>query len=152
MPSLKIEGDLGFAKLISNTSYYHRKEKTGYDGTLYNLGFYQTGVFLNGDGSSASTPYPLLDGNGIAFAARGDRLSFAEFHRQWPAEHHAGNSPAVRGSELAAVLDRGRRSSASDRQSYLEQIHDPLLNELSLAATGCLTPIGSWIRTAIRYL
>ena len=29
-------------QLISNTSYFHRKEQTGYDGTLYNLGFYQT--------------------------------------------------------------------------------------------------------------
>ena len=35
-------GRLGRAKLISNTSYYHRKDETGYDGTLYNLGFYQT--------------------------------------------------------------------------------------------------------------
>ncbi len=28
--------------MISNTSYYHRENQTGYDGTLYNLGFYQT--------------------------------------------------------------------------------------------------------------
>ncbi len=62
---MKIEGNLGFAKLISNTSYFHRKEQTGYEGTLYNLGFYQAGVFLNGDGSSASTPYPLLDNLGV---------------------------------------------------------------------------------------
>ena len=50
LPALKIEGDLGVAKLISNTSYYHRKEETGYDGTLYNLGFYQSAVFLDADG------------------------------------------------------------------------------------------------------
>src|ERR1017187_1888398 len=41
IPALKIEGDLGKVNLISNTSYYHRQETTGYDGTLYNLGFYQ---------------------------------------------------------------------------------------------------------------
>src|SRR5262249_1754052 len=41
LPALKIEGDLGPVRLISNTSYYHREDQTGYDGTLYNLGFYQ---------------------------------------------------------------------------------------------------------------
>ncbi len=66
---MKIEGDLGFARLISNTSFFKRKEETGYDGTLYNLGFYQQGVFLgpgnflnNANGQSL---YPLLDGNGV---------------------------------------------------------------------------------------
>jgi iron complex outermembrane recepter protein len=54
--AIKIEGDLGAAKLISNTSYFHRREETGYDGTLYNLGFYQT--FLGGF-------YPLIDANGL---------------------------------------------------------------------------------------
>src|SRR6184192_3164166 len=42
LASLRIQGDLGPAQLISNTSYYHRREQTGYEGTLYNLGFYQT--------------------------------------------------------------------------------------------------------------
>src|SRR6201996_1163186 len=65
LASVKVEGNLGFAKFISNTSYYHREEQTGYDGTLYNLGFYQSEVFLNDDGSSASSPYPLLDGAGL---------------------------------------------------------------------------------------
>ena len=51
IPALKIEGDLGAVTLISNTSYYHRKEETGYDGTLYNLGFYQT--FFGGAVSAA---------------------------------------------------------------------------------------------------
>ena len=42
LPALKIEGDFGSVSLISNTSYYHRLDQTGYDGTLYDLGFYQT--------------------------------------------------------------------------------------------------------------
>ncbi|HUI58617.1 MAG TPA: TonB-dependent receptor plug domain-containing protein, partial [Steroidobacteraceae bacterium] len=42
LPSLKVTGDFGAFQLISNTSYFHREEQTGYDGTLYNLGFYQT--------------------------------------------------------------------------------------------------------------
>ena len=67
---MKIEGNLGFAKLISNTSYFHRKEETGYEGTLYNLGFYQAGgVSELATASSASTPYPLLDGIGVHLPA-----------------------------------------------------------------------------------
>ena len=65
LASVKAEGNLGFAKLISNTSYFHRDEETGYEGTLYNLGFYQSEVFLNSDGSNASSPYPLLDNLGV---------------------------------------------------------------------------------------
>ena len=42
LPSLKIEGNFSGFQLISNTSYYHRENTTGYDGTLYNLGFYQS--------------------------------------------------------------------------------------------------------------
>src|SRR6516165_4976077 len=42
LPSLKIQGDLGSATLISNTSFYHRENTTGYEATLYNLGYYQT--------------------------------------------------------------------------------------------------------------
>src|ERR1700716_3299144 len=61
LPALKIDADLGATRLISNTSYYHRKEETGYDGTLYNLGFYQT--FL---GPNFSLLNPLLvDGTGV---------------------------------------------------------------------------------------
>ncbi len=41
LPALKVEVGLGKATLISNTSYYNRREVTGYDGTTYNLSFYQ---------------------------------------------------------------------------------------------------------------
>jgi hypothetical protein len=41
IPALKVEGNLGTIKFISNTSFYHRAEVTGYDGTLFNLGEYQ---------------------------------------------------------------------------------------------------------------
>src|SRR5271166_710252 len=58
--ALKIEGDLGAAKLISNTAFYRRREQTGYDGTIYNLGFYQT--FFNGTPLSGPA---LIDGTGL---------------------------------------------------------------------------------------
>jgi iron complex outermembrane recepter protein len=46
LPALKIEGDFEAFRLISNTSYFHRHEQTGYDGTLYNLGFYRASTAI----------------------------------------------------------------------------------------------------------
>jgi len=140
LPTIKIEGDLGFAKLISNTAYFHRKEETGYDGTLYDLGFYQSGVFLNynPDGSvagPASTPYPLLDGTGL--------------HLPGGAANY--RSPASIDNTQQNITEEIRLQSndptsafiwttgifyTHNRQTYLEQIHDPLLNQLSVEATG----------------
>ncbi len=75
LPSLKVEVDIGTARLVSNTSYYHRAEQTAYLGTVYDLAYYQSQVWNIGScGSASSTPfsptsgcswYPLLDANGI---------------------------------------------------------------------------------------
>jgi len=42
LPAIKIESEVAGASLISNTSYYDRADLSGYEGTLYNLGYYQT--------------------------------------------------------------------------------------------------------------
>jgi iron complex outermembrane recepter protein len=80
LASLKIEADLGHAKLISNTSYYHRNEITAYQGTVYDLAYFQSlswppanptayQVDACGPASTSATPpcswYPLIDGSGI---------------------------------------------------------------------------------------
>ena len=72
LPALKIEADLGKVTLISNSSYYHRKELTGYQGTVYDLAYYQAQSWLIGScGPASTTPvppcswYPLLDANGV---------------------------------------------------------------------------------------
>ena len=106
LAAVKVEGNLGFAKLISNTSYYHRKEQTGYDGTLYNLGFYQSEVFLNDDGSPASTPYPLVDGSGVhlppGLTAKSPKSLTVE------ARHPFGAQPVQGASEEAQNQQRGQ--------------------------------------------
>jgi iron complex outermembrane receptor protein len=136
LASIKAEGDVGFAKLISNTSFYHRREQTGYDGTLLNLGFYQEGVFLDpNSGAPISNPYPLIDGNGI--------------HLPVGAQNYVSPATIDNGQQniTEEIRLQSKDSSSAfiwttgiffnvNRQSYLEQIHDPLLNELSLAATG----------------
>ncbi len=73
--AVKIEANLGFATLISNTSYYHRDELTAYQGTAFDLSYFQTLQWpSNTDlGCAEGTPpcpwYPLLDGKGIHIPA-----------------------------------------------------------------------------------
>ena len=78
LPALKIEADFGKVKLVSNTSYYHRTEQTAYQGTMYDLAFYQSQVWLIGscganypafDANTGCPWYPLLDGHGIHLPA-----------------------------------------------------------------------------------
>jgi iron complex outermembrane receptor protein len=141
LAATKIEGNLGFAKLISNTSYYHRKETTGYEGTLYNLGFYQKGVFLNPDFSSASTPYPLLDGTGLHLPP--GALDYRSPNSIDNSQQNITQEIRLQSTDTALKLFWTAGAFFSeDRQTYLEQIHDPMLNELSLAATGL--PYSAW--------
>src|SRR5450631_2711306 len=68
LPALKIEADLGKARLVSNTSYFHRDETTGYEGTVFNLSYYQTlGFPAAGLGLTFLNPadYPLIDTAGV---------------------------------------------------------------------------------------
>ncbi len=78
LPALKIEIDAGKTRIISNTSYYHRNERTGYQGSVYNLAYYQSqGPNTGSCGNYAGDPmngvpcswYPLLDGNGTHLPA-----------------------------------------------------------------------------------
>ncbi len=127
LPSLKVEGDIGSARLISNTSYFHRQNQTGYEGTLYNLGFYQAFVFL--------PPTPLIDGNGV-------HLPPGATNYRSPSSVDNGQQNITQEIRLQSTDPNARLLwttgvfFSENRQSYLEQIHDPLLNELSLALTG----------------
>ena len=81
LPALKLQWELGKSQIISNSSYYHRKQLTAYQGTVYDLAYYQTQGWPTapfgglGCGSSSTTPvppcswYPLLDGQGIHLPA-----------------------------------------------------------------------------------
>jgi iron complex outermembrane receptor protein len=135
LPGLKIEGDLGSVKLISNTSYYHRENQTGYDGTLYNLGYYQTQnaapIFLL---PWACNCFPLLDGSGLhvpdglqyrapATIDNGQENLTQEIRLQ-------STDPAARVVWTAGIF------ANENRQTYLEQIHDPMLNQLTEAVLG----------------
>ncbi len=131
LPSLRISGNFGKVELINNLSYYHRKETSGYEGTLYNLGFYQNVVFF----SVANNLPLLLDANGV-------HLPAGATNYRAPATVDNGQQNLVEEVRLQSNDPASRLTWTTglffsrNRQTYLEQIHDPLLNELSQAYYG----------------
>jgi len=134
LPSLKITGDFGAFQLISNTSYFHREEQTGYDGTEYNLGFYQTFPSF-GIPILPSVGFPLIDGTGIHLPA-----SLADYRSPASIDNDQQNftqevrlqstDPTARFIWTTGVF------FSSNRQQYLEQIHDPMLNQFTETVFG----------------
>jgi outer membrane receptor protein involved in Fe transport len=67
LPSLKLQWDLDGSQLISNSSYFHRRQHTAYQGTVYDLAYWQT---IPGSlGVSPGPWWPLIDGGGIHLPA-----------------------------------------------------------------------------------
>ena len=142
LASLKIQGDLGAAQFISNTSYYHRKNQDGYEGTLYNLGFYQIYAYppvIPPPPYPGAVPgpasYPLIDGNGI-------HLPPGATNYTSPSTVDNGQINITQEFRLQSSDPNARLVwttglfLSENRQSYLEQIHDPMLSELQNALIG----------------
>ena len=140
LPALKIEGDIGSTRLISNTSYYHRENTTGYEGTLYNLGYYQTQnaapIFLRPWACSGPVAdcFPLLDAGGLHVPGglqyrapstidNGQQNLTQEFRLQ-------SSDPNARLIWTAGLF------ATENRQTYFEQINDPMLGQLTNAVFG----------------
>jgi outer membrane receptor protein involved in Fe transport len=133
LASLKIQGDLGAVQLISNTSYYNRRNQDGYEGTIYNLGFYQRFAFLPPYATGAG--YPLIDGNGIHLPAGAtDYVSPSTVDNT---QQNITQEIRLQSSDPnARLLWTTGVFLSENRQTYLEQIHDPLLSELQNALLG----------------
>ena len=125
LAAFKVQGDVGFADFISNTSYFHRKEQTGYEGTLYNLGYYQTfmGSMTLLDAAGMHLPAGALDYTSPSSVDNTQQNITQEFRLQ---SHDPG----------AKLLWTTGVFVTVNRQTYLEQIHDPMLNQLTLVLTG----------------
>jgi outer membrane receptor protein involved in Fe transport len=128
LPSLNVQADLGPVRLISTTSYFYRNEISGYDGTLYNLGYYQSQIpdFGNAAGLAA---LPLLDGNGVHLPAGltdyRSPASVTNTQRNITQEFRLQSTdPAARVNWTAGVF------YSLNRQSSLEEIHDPMADDL----------------------
>ena len=148
LPSLKIEGNFSGFQLISNTSYYHRENTTGYDGTLYNLGFYQSffafspldPLLIDAKGIHLNDPLynPAGVPGAIGYRAKGEvdnkQQNFTQEIRL------QSNDPNAKLLWTTGVF------YASNRQDYLEQIIDPNVGTFLQAiytGTGNALPPGS---------
>jgi iron complex outermembrane receptor protein len=146
IPALNVSYDFGPVRLISTSAYFHRDEISGYDGTLYNLGYYQTLI-----DSAVSPPpvganlFPLLDGTGVhlppgltnyrapATVTNQQRNISQEIRLQ-------SNDPASRVQWTAGAF------YSLNRQFSLEEIHDPLADAMFNALLG--EPIAAFFTSA----
>jgi iron complex outermembrane receptor protein len=122
LPALNVQADLGPVRLISTTSYFHRDETSGYDGTLYNLGYYQT---LGIDPAA----FPLLDGSGVHLPAglQNYRSPASVINQQ----RNFTQELRLQSTDPASRLQWTVGAFYSlNRQFSLEEIHDPMADAL----------------------
>jgi iron complex outermembrane recepter protein len=132
LPALKIEADLGPVRLVSNSSYYNRRELTGYEGTVYNLSYYQSlGWPANpADIDVPPTSYPLIDSLGVHLppgltnyrspaSVLNDQQSVTQELRL------QSNDPSSRLTWTAGVFWQ------ESRELSIEQIYDPMADALT---------------------
>jgi iron complex outermembrane receptor protein len=133
LPALKLEWDLGKAQLISNTSYYHREEMGGYQGTIYNLGYYQTFNWPGGTPSGTALPflnpalYPLIDASGL-------HLPQSLWNYRSPATVTNAQSNVTQEIRLQSTDPTSRLTWtvggfwSLDRVKSIEEINDPMID------------------------
>ena len=68
LPSLKLQLDLDGSQIISNSSYFHRRQITAYQGTVYDLAYWQT-IPNAVTGIPPEAVSPLIDSAGIHLPA-----------------------------------------------------------------------------------
>ncbi len=77
LPALKVQWDLATTQVIANFSYYNRKQYTAYQGTVYDLSYWNTippaasvtGTSCTSNQDPGCSWYPLIDANGIHLPA-----------------------------------------------------------------------------------
>ena len=122
LPALKIQVDFAHVTFISNSSYYHRNETDSYQGTVYDLAFYQALGWPNAlDPGPRTRLRSAVDHNdGAVFlvsaaqchrdpsAAGLHQLRDAEHHDQPAADLDAGVPLAIDRQRQPLEVDRGR--------------------------------------------
>jgi len=146
LPALNIQADLGSSvRLISTTAYFHRDETSGYDGTLYNLGFYQTLLLPQGFPAGVAA-FPLLDGSGV-------HLPPGLQNYRSPASVTNRQSNLTQEFRLQSADPSARLQWTTgvfyslDRQFSLEQVHDPMADAFFNQLLGM--PIATYFGTAL---
>jgi iron complex outermembrane recepter protein len=125
LPALNVSYDFGPVRLISTSAYFHRDEISGYDGTLYNLGYYQTLFDPAAPAAPGSSYFPVLDGSGIHLPAQ-----LANYQAPATVTNQQRNiSQEIRvqsNDPNARVTWTAGAFYSLNRQYSLEEIHDPM--------------------------
>ena len=127
LPSLNLKYDFDDFSIVSVTSYLHRDNLTGYDGTLYNLSYYNTLL------DSSSPYFPLLLPTGInpllPYYYSPSRITNDQ--RNITQEVRVESSdPGARITWVGGVFYQHNEQESS------EQIQDPIANQLFLPVFG----------------
>ena len=150
LPAIKLQIDFSKLTFISNSSYYHRNESDAYQGTGYDLAYYQSlgwpnalypGAPALGCGSASTTPtqpcswYPLLDGSGIhmppGFANYATPNTMTNEQRSWTQEFRLqSNDPDSRVKWTAGIFWQ------LAEELSVENLNDPNINRLFQALYG----------------
>ncbi len=151
LPALKIQWDFAGLSFISNSSYYHRNETDSYQGTGFDLAYYQTlgwpGSAALGSCGPASTPvanpwnptpcswYPLEDGRGIhmpaGFANYATPNTMTNNQRSIAQEFRLqSNDPDARVKWTTGIFWQ------LAQELSVEQLNDPRINDLFNALYG----------------
>jgi iron complex outermembrane receptor protein len=150
LPALKIQVDFSKATFISNSSYFHRNELDAYQGTAYDLAYYQAIGWPNalgpgfpalGCGPASTTPtqpcswYPLIDANGIhmppGFADYQTPNTITNQQRIWTQEFRLqSNDDASRWKWTAGAF------WSLARETSVEQLYDSNIDNLFSALYG----------------
>ena len=123
LPALRIEYDGPGFDVISNISYFYRHEVGGYEGTLYNLSYFQQ--LLN----AGDPRYPLLTPTGFnlpGFGAYSSPNTVTNKQNDLTQEVRIQSSnPDSRINWVAGVFYQ------RNRQLSVEEIHDPKLEQIT---------------------
>ncbi len=148
LPALNVQLDAGPVRLISTTSYFHRNDQSDYEGTLYNLSYYQSiGLDeINPAGPGNLIPgFPLVDANGVHLPAGLTNYrspnTVSNQQRNFTEELRLQNT-----DKDARVNWTVGFFMALNRQFSFEEIHDPMADALWLNQWG--TPIATYFGTA----
>jgi len=142
LPAIKLQIDFSNLSFISNTSYYHRNETDSYQGTVYDLAYYQSLSWSQNIGACgpAQTPppcswYPLLNATGIhmppGFANYATPNTMTNDQRSWVQEFRLQSTdPDARVKWTTGIF------WSLAQELSIEQLNDPQINSLFTTLFG----------------
>jgi iron complex outermembrane recepter protein len=139
IPALKIDYNLQNSEIISNSSFYQRRELTAYQGTVYDLAYYESLGWAGNpntgglDCANGSAPpcswYPLIDSTGIhmppGFADYATPNVITNHQSTWTQEVRWQST-----NDTSKWRWTGGVFWQLSKEGSIEQLNDPQINQL----------------------